>query len=298
MRTIWTLIIAICLVPIVVHSGCEIPYSGHLGPQDFNGWIESEANGFVCLYNGFDRICIKTIPGHDGKDGRDGKDGKDGRDGRDGQTFIAIREVPVETIVKKIIETVVVEEVIKVVPVEIVVERVVTEYVDREVPIEIFIERTVEIIREVIKEVPVEKIVEVEVIKEVPVETVKEVEVIKEVEVPVEVAREVEVPVEVIKEVPVEVEVIREVEVIKEVPVEKIIEVVKTIYVKAADPISVTAGATYTESGYHNPPNGFHAHTFTHTHDGASHTHRIIHPNGEQDDWDREHDGFSGLSHD
>ena len=38
--------------------GCETPYSGHLGPKDFNGWIESEENGLVCLWNGFDRLCI------------------------------------------------------------------------------------------------------------------------------------------------------------------------------------------------------------------------------------------------
>ena len=85
MKTIWTLIIAICLVPIAVHYGCDIPYSGTLGPEDFNGWIESEENGFVCLWNGFDRICIQTIEGPAGKDGKDGKDGRDGRDGRDGK---------------------------------------------------------------------------------------------------------------------------------------------------------------------------------------------------------------------
>ena len=233
MKTIWLLIIAICLIPIAVHYGCDIPYSGHLGPEDFNGWIESEENGFVCLWNGFDRICIKTIPGRDGKDGKDG------------QTFIAIREVPIEIIVEKIVETVVVEEVIKEVPVEIVVERVVTEYVDREVPIEVFVTKTVEVIKEVIKEV--------------------------------------EVPVEVIKEVPVEV----------------IVNRIKTVYSDTeTGTVSVTAGAIYTEAGYHNPPTGFHAHTFTHTHDGASHTHRIIHQNGVPDDWDLEHRGFSGLAHD
>ena len=144
MKTIWTLIIAICLIPAVYH-GCDIPYSGPLGPEDFNGWLESEANGFVCLWNGFDRICIQSIEGPAGKDGRDGRDGKDGKDG---QTFIAIREVPVEIIVEKIVETVVVEEIVKEVPVEIVVERVVTEYVDREVPIEVFVTETVEIIKE------------------------------------------------------------------------------------------------------------------------------------------------------
>ena len=247
MKSIWTLI----CISLMLAIGCEIPYTGPLGPEGFNGWVESEANGFVCLWNGFDRICIQTMPGRDGKDGKDGRDGldgRDGKDGKDGQTFIAIYQVPVEVIVEKIIETVVVEEIVKEVPVKIVVEKVVTEYVDREVLIEVFVERTVEIIKEVIKEVPVETIVEVEVIKEVPVE--------------------------------------------------KIVEVVRTVYVTEDDPISVTAGATYTESGYHNPPNGFHAHQFTHTHDGATHTHRIIHPDGEKDDWDREHNGWAGLAHD
>lgn len=84
---------------------------------------------------------------------------------------------------------------------------------------EIIKEVPVEVVREVVKEVPVEVIrevpVEVEVPKEVPVEVVKEVvkevpvEVIKEVvrEIPVEVEKIVEKPVEVIKEVEKEVEV-------------------------------------------------------------------------------------------
>jgi hypothetical protein len=65
--------------------------------------------------------------------------------------------------------------------------------------------RDIEVIKEVIKEVPVEKIVEViktiEVIKEVPVEKI--VEVIKEVPVKVKGEKQVIVK-EVIKEVPVE----------------------------------------------------------------------------------------------
>lgn len=95
---------------------------------------------------------------------------------------------------------------------------------------EIIKEVPVEVVREVVKEVPVEVIrevpVEVEVPKEVPVEVVKEVvkevpvEVIKEVvrEIPVEVEKIVEKPVEVIKEVEKPVEVIREVEKPVEVP--------------------------------------------------------------------------------
>jgi hypothetical protein len=93
----------------------------------------------------------------------------------------------------------------------------------KEVVVEKRVEIPIETIKEIIQveyiEVPVEKIIEV--IKEVPVEKI--VEVIKEV--PVE--RVVEKIVEVIKEVPVERVVVQEV--IKEIPVEKVIT--KTEYV-------------------------------------------------------------------
>ncbi|MDE0086544.1 MAG: hypothetical protein OXU23_12575 [Candidatus Poribacteria bacterium] len=210
--------------------GCQTP-GNVLSVDDVERILESEGDT-ICLDDGFDRICAKTIPGPAGKDGKDGADGKDG------VTLIAVHEMRVEVIVEKIIEMIVVEEFVKEVPVEVVVERVIVEYVDREVPVEVFVERTVEIIKEVIIEVPGEK-----VFIEVPGETV-----------------------------------------FVEVPVEEIVE-------------SITQGATYTEEGYDNPPEGFHRHTFTHTHDGARHTHEIIHPDGEMDDFDREHDGFSGLSH-
>ncbi len=100
---------------------------------------------------------------------------------------------------------------------------------------EIIKEVPVEVVREVVKEVPVEVIrevpVEVEVPKEVPVEVVKEV--VKEV--PVEVIKEVvrEIPVEKIVEKPVEV--IKEVEKIVEKPVEVIREVEKEVEVPSAE---------------------------------------------------------------
>lgn len=81
--------------------------------------------------------------------------------------------------------------------------------------VEVPVEKIVQVTKEVTKEVPVEKIVEI--IKEVPVEKI--IEVIKEV--PVE--RVVEKIVEVTKEVPVEKVVIQEI--IKEVPVEKVVYV-------------------------------------------------------------------------
>jgi len=78
-------------------------------------------------------------------------------------------------------------------------------------------------IRTVIKEVPVEKLVNNEIVREVPVEKIVTKEVIKKV--PVEVIREVKVPFEVIKEIKVPVEKIVVKEVIKEVkvPVERIV---------------------------------------------------------------------------
>jgi len=74
----------------------------------------------------------------------------------------------------------------------------------------------------VIKEVPVEKIVEKEVIKEVPVEKIVEKEVIKEVEV--ERVVHVEVPVERVVHVEVPVDRVVEKIVTKEVPVDRIVE--------------------------------------------------------------------------
>ena len=105
--------------------------------------------------------------------------------------------------------------------------------------------------KEVIKEVPVERIIKEEVIREVPVEVVVEKEVVKEVpvekvvvkEVPVEkiVKEIVEVEKEVIKEVPVEVVV--EKEVVKIVEVEKPIivreEVVREVEKQVIQPVEV-----------------------------------------------------------
>ena len=72
--------------------------------------------------------------------------------------------------------------VIKEVPVEKVVEKIVEKEVIKEVPVEKIVEKIVE--KEVRVEVPVEKIVEREVIKEVPVEKIVEKIVEKVVEVP------------------------------------------------------------------------------------------------------------------
>lgn len=99
----------------------------------------------------------------------------------------------------------------------------------KEVIVEKRVEIPVEVIKEVVKveyvDVPVEKIVTKEVIVEKVVEVIKEVPVEKIVEVikEVPVERVVEKIVEITKEVPVEKIVIQEV--IKEVPVEKVVYV-------------------------------------------------------------------------
>ena len=95
-------------------------------------------------------------------------------------------------------------EVIKEVPVEVIIEK------------EIKVPYEVQVIKEIIKEVPVEVIREI--IKEVPVEVIREV--------PIEVFKEGKTKTKtIIKEVPIEV--IKEV--IREVQVEKIVEVTKEI---------------------------------------------------------------------
>ena len=76
--------------------------------------------------------------------------------------------------------------------------------------------------QEVVKEVPVERVVTQEVVKEVPVETIVEVE--KEVVRTVEVEKPVEVVKEVVKEVEIPGEkVVVEKEVVREVEVEKVV---------------------------------------------------------------------------
>ncbi len=85
---------------------------------------------------------------------------------------------------KEVIKEVIIEKKIEV-PVEIIKEVVKVEYVEIEKPIEVVKEVFVDKIIEVVKEVPVEKVVEkiVEIIKEVPVDRVVIKEVVKEVPV-------------------------------------------------------------------------------------------------------------------
>jgi hypothetical protein len=158
--------------------------------------------------------------------------------GGQGEIQEKIVEVPVEKIIeKKVIEYVEIEkEIIKEVPREVTVEKIVE--VIKEVPVEKVVEKTVEII----KEVPVDRVVVQEVIKEVPVEKViTRTEYITDDSKVAELVAELDrvrnsppttVEREVIKEVPVPYEVVREVEVIKELTVEVPVEVIKEVVVE------------------------------------------------------------------
>ena len=47
----------------VIFIGCDTPYTGFLGAGDIDGYLESAGADRVCLADGFDSICIQTIPG-------------------------------------------------------------------------------------------------------------------------------------------------------------------------------------------------------------------------------------------
>ena len=133
------------------------------------------------------------------------------------------------------------------VPVEVIVEKPVIEYVEgeKEVIKEIIKEVPVEKTIEIIKEVPIEKVVEkpIEIIKEIPVEKIVIQEIIKEVPVEKIVTRteyitdetkirELVDELEHLRNIPptiVEKEIIKEI--IQEVPVEKIVEIIKEVEV-------------------------------------------------------------------
>ena len=86
--------------------GAIRPYSGTLGPDDFDGWITEQGQDFVCLENGFDALCIKAIPGprgERGKDGRDGRDGVDGMDGKPGRTAMATMDAMESAMVETVL---------------------------------------------------------------------------------------------------------------------------------------------------------------------------------------------------
>ena len=108
---------------MVIFVSCDTPYTGFLKAGDIDKYVERTGERKVCLVDGFDSICIKTIPGVPGKDGKDGKDGESiigprgepgpqGEPGRDGAvvylelekivTEIETVEVPVPVIQKEI----------------------------------------------------------------------------------------------------------------------------------------------------------------------------------------------------
>ena len=154
----------------------------------------------------------------------------------------------------KVTEKVVEKEVIKYIEVPKIEEKEVVkiEYIEVEKIKEVPIEKVVE--KEIIKEVPVDRVVEkiVEITKEIPVEKIVIQEVIKEIPIEKVVEKEVKISddtqindllrkihqleneppkiLEIIKEVPVDRVVVHEKKV--EVPVEKIVEVIKEVVVE------------------------------------------------------------------
>ena len=71
----WFIIFLIGLL-IGFFVGCDTPYTGFLEAGDIDGYLESTGAETVCLADGFDSICIRTIPGAPGRDGKNGKDGE------------------------------------------------------------------------------------------------------------------------------------------------------------------------------------------------------------------------------
>ena len=102
----------------VIFIGCDTPYTGFLGAGDIDGYLESAGADRVCLADGFDSICIQTIPGKDGLNGKDGKDGESiigprgergsqGEPGRDGAVvYLELEKIvtEIETIEVPVIE--------------------------------------------------------------------------------------------------------------------------------------------------------------------------------------------------
>ncbi|MDR3216357.1 MAG: helix-turn-helix transcriptional regulator [Clostridiaceae bacterium] len=137
----------------------------------------------------------------------------------------SIREVPVEVVreVRVIVETAVPVESVREIIREIEIDRLVEVTKEIEIIREVAVDRPVEVIREIVVDRPVE------VVREVPID--RPVEVIREVPVdrPVEIIREVVVdrPVEVFREVAID----RPVEVIREVPVDRPVEIIREIVV-------------------------------------------------------------------
>ena len=81
------------LLMAVLCAGCDTPYTHPLSVDD---WVKTQGDDTVCLDDGFDTVCIKTIPGAKGEKGERGERGKSGRDGRDGATVLLEIEVPME----------------------------------------------------------------------------------------------------------------------------------------------------------------------------------------------------------
>ena len=100
---------------MVICVGCETPYTGFLKAGDIDGYVKNAGKEIVCLADGFDSICIKTIPGPPGKDGKDGESiigprgerGLQGEPGRDGAVvYLELEKIvtEIETVEVPVIE--------------------------------------------------------------------------------------------------------------------------------------------------------------------------------------------------
>ena len=72
-----TVFLALCFIGLVVGGilftlmGCQTPY-GVLGSDAIEDYVETSNDGLICVSDGFDSVCIQTIPGPRGPRGRDG----------------------------------------------------------------------------------------------------------------------------------------------------------------------------------------------------------------------------------
>ena len=100
---------------MVICVGCDTPYTGFLKAGDIDGYVKNAGKEIVCLADGFDSICIKTIPGPPGKDGKDGasiigprgEPGLQGEPGRDGAVvYLELEKIvtEIETVEVPVIE--------------------------------------------------------------------------------------------------------------------------------------------------------------------------------------------------
>ena len=156
--------VSLMLVTILMLAGCDTPYSRFLGPGDIDKYVESTGEETVCLNDGFDVICIKTIPGETGETGETGEQGEKGEKGEQGDLGPRGQRGPrglrgptgqdgkiiiVEKIVEKVVERIV--ERPANVSVDAIVEQVAAQ-LGTTVTIPEIIQETIEVVQETVPE--------------------------------------------------------------------------------------------------------------------------------------------------